>query len=53
MNTRGRALVALLCTSAVRIGEASALRIGNVNLDRLILTVPGTRSKSQENNLRR
>ncbi|MGD0424012.1 MAG: site-specific integrase [Candidatus Bathyarchaeia archaeon] len=47
-NARGRALVALLCTSGVRIGEASNLRIGNVDLDRLTVTILGTRSKSKK-----
>ena len=47
-NARGRALVALLCTSGVRIGEASNLRIGNVDLEKLVVTVPGTKSKSKK-----
>jgi integrase len=47
-NARGRALVALLCTSGVRIGEASNLRIGNVDLEKLVVTVLGTRSKSKK-----
>jgi integrase len=47
-NPRSRALVALLVTSGLRIGEAAALRVGHVNLLENKVTVAAARSKSRK-----
>jgi integrase len=46
-NPRTRALIALLATSGLRIGEAANLRIGNLDLMKGRVTVVATRSKSR------
>ena len=43
-DPRVRALISLLATSGLRIGEAALLRIGNLNLDEEKVTVLDTRS---------
>ena len=46
-DPRTRALISLLATSGLRIGEASTLRLGNVDLDREKVTVMALKTKSR------
>lgn len=46
-NTRARALIALLASSGLRIGEAGNLRVGNLDLLGNKVTVVAARSKSR------
>jgi integrase len=46
-DPRVRALISLLATSGLRIGEAAQLRIGNLNLDEEKVTVMARKTKSR------
>jgi integrase len=46
-DPRVRALISLLATSGLRIGEAALLRVGNLNLDEERVTVMAKKTKSR------
>jgi integrase/recombinase XerD len=47
-NPRTRALIALLATSGLRIGEAANLRVGNIDLLKNTVSVLAAKSKSRQ-----
>ncbi len=48
-DRKTRALISLLATSGLRIGEAAALRVGNVDFENCKVTLLSSRTKSRRN----